>query len=388
MSGLRQVYVCGGACSAFGRFDDTSLINLAIPVLGSTLSTTRIEERDINAAFVGNSFGGLLQNQESILGQVLLSAAGLNGVAVHNVKNACSSGSDAVHLAWSSVAYGQYDCVLVLGIEKMTHPDRSKTFAALASVSDRMPESHDRSVFMDLNAERAVRYMNAYGATPRHFAMSAVKNREHALLNARAALRKAITVDEVLSDRVIVPPLTRAMCGGVSDGAASLLLVSEAFARKKGLSGTRMVASVVAGGRANRGDGPTVTARAADLAYNQAGVGPNDISLAEVHDPTAPQELFDIEDIGLCERGQAFDLLEKGDFSLGGRIPVNVSGGLVARGHPVGATGVAQIVEISEQLEGRAGKAQVRNARLGLAQMAGGLIGDDSAVATVHILSK
>ena len=149
-----------------------------------------------------------------------------------------------------------------------------------------------------------------------------------------------------------------------------------------------MVAAVVAGGHAHRGDSPTVTARCAELAYRQAGVGPEDISLAEVHDPTAPQELFDIEDVGLCERGHAFELLEQGVFSLGGRVPVNVSGGLVARGHPVAATGVAQIVEIAEQLEGRAGKAQVANARLGLAQMAGGLIGDDSAVATVHILSK
>ena len=230
MSGLRQVYVCAGSCSEFGRFDDKSLIDLALPVLDRTMNAARVDASEINAAFVGNSFGGLLQNQESILGQVLLSAAGLHGVPVHNVKNACSSGSDAVHLAWSSIAYGQYDCVLVMGIEKMTHPDRSKTFAALASVSDRVPESSDRSVFMDLNAERAVRYMNAYGATSRHFAMSVVKNRNHALLNPRAALRKAITLDEVLSDRVITAPLTRAMCGGVCDEAVELLLDSEAFA--------------------------------------------------------------------------------------------------------------------------------------------------------------
>lgn len=388
MSRLGQVYVCGGYRSGFGRFDDKSLIDLATPALSATLSAACIDAKDINAAFVGNSFGGLLQNQESILGQVLLSAAGLHGVPVHNVKNACSSGSDAVHLAWSSVAYGQYDCVLVLGVEKMTHSDKRKTFAALASVSDRIPESPDRSVFMDLNAERAKRYMDAYGATPRHFAMSVVKNRNHAVLNPYAAVRKSILIDEVLSDRVITPPLTRAMCGGVSDGAASLLLVSEAFARKHNLEGVRLIASALAGGRANRGEGPTVTARCAEAAYAQAGVGPGDISLAEVHDPTAPQELFDIEDIGLCERGQAFELLEQGAFTLGGRIPVNVSGGLVSRGHPVAATGIAQIVEIAEQLEGRAGQAQVEGIRLGLAQMAGGLVGDDSAVATVHILSN
>lgn len=388
MSTVRPVYVCGGQISAFGRFDELSLVDLAVPIVHRTLNLAGLDARDINAAFVGNSFGGLLQGQESILGQVLMHAAGIRQLAVHNVKNACSSGSDAVHLAWSSIAYGQYDCVLVLGVEKMTHSDRRQTFAALASVSDRAPENLDRSVFMDLNAERSKRYMSAYGATARHFAMGVVKNRSHAILNPRAAIRQEVTVEEVLNDRVIASPLTRAMCGGISDGSAALLLVSESFARQKGLKGSRMLASVVAGGDSARGELPTVTARCAEAAFNQAGIAPQEISLAEVHDPTAPQELFDIEDIGLCSRGEAFRLLEDGELSLGGRLPVNTSGGLIARGHPVAATGVAQIVEICEQLEGRAGQAQLELPKFGLAQMAGGLVGDDSAVATVHILSR
>ncbi|HCP79979.1 MULTISPECIES: thiolase family protein [Alcaligenaceae] len=388
MKALQSVLVCGGQVGKFGRQPESTLASLAAPVLKGTLAATGIKPTDIEAAFVGNGFGGLLQNQETILGQVLLGGAGLGPIRIHNVKNACSSGSDAVHLAWSSIAYGQYDCVLVLGVEKMTHDDPKATMSALASASDRQPTSAGRSVFMDLNSERAMRYMERYGATPKHFAMCVVKNRAHALMNEMAAVHQALTVDEVLADRTVVAPLTRAMCGGIADGAASLLLVSESFARRHGLKGARLAASAVEGGDAQRGDGPSVTARCAQTAFEQAGLGPNDVSLAEVHDPTAPQELLDIEDIGLCGPGEAFKLLEQQATSLGGRIPVNVSGGLTARGHPVGATGVAQIVEIAEQVEGRAGKRQVTGAKVGLAQMAGGLLGDDSAVATIHILTN
>ena len=243
MGNLASVMVCGGSVGSFGRWNSLSLADLAAPVLKETLARTGVEPRQINAVFVGNGFGGMLQNQETILGQVLLSGLGLTSLRVHNVKNACSSGSDAVHLAWSSIAYGQYDCVLVLGVEKMTHDDRTRTMDALASASDRQPTSPDRSVFMDLNSERALRYMKRYGATPRHFAMCTVKNRAHALLNEKAAVRRPITVEEVLADRVVLEPLTRAMCGGIADGAASLLLVSEPFARRHGLSGPRIIAA-------------------------------------------------------------------------------------------------------------------------------------------------
>jgi len=388
MKALRSVMVCGGQVGKFGRQPASTLASLAGPVLAGTLAQTAIKPRDVEAAFIGNGFGGLLQNQETILGQVLLSELGLGPMRVHNVKNACSSGSDAVHLAWSSIAYGQYDCVLVLGVEKMTHDDPKVTMSALASASDRTPTNAGRSVFMDLNAERAQRYMDRYGATPRHFALCTVKNRQHALLNHKAAVHQSLTVEEVLADRVVVGSLTRAMCGGIADGAASVLLVSEAFARRNGLKGTWLLASAVEGGDAQREHGPSVTARCAQAAYEQAGLGPGEVSLAEVHDPTAPQEILDIEDLGLCGHGEGYVLLERNETSLGGRLPINVSGGLTARGHPVGATGVAQIVEIAEQLEGRAGRSQVEGARVGLAQMAGGLVGNDSAVATVHILTN
>lgn len=381
-----NVVVAGGSVGTFGRFPDRGLIELSLPVVAEALRDAGLETGDVQAAFVGNAFGGTLQHQESILGQILLNPAGIAGIPIHTVKNACSSGSDAVHLAWSAVAHGQVECALVLGAEKLTNEDRRATFAALATATDRVAEAEGRSVFMDVNADRARRYMAAHGATPRHFALCAAKNRAHAALNERAAVRDPIDVDAVLADKTVVEPLTRSMCGGIADGAAAVVLVSESFARKRGLSGPRMVASAVASGLPD-GSGPSATARAGALAYEQAGIGPEAVSVAEVHDPTSPQELFDIEDLGLAAPGGAIALVEAGETSVGGRLPVNTSGGLTSRGHPVGATGVAQIVEIAEQLAGRAGARQVGGARVGLAQMAGGLLGNDSAVATVHLLT-
>ncbi len=380
--------VAGGVVGTFGRFTDQSLLDIALPVVRETLAVASITPDEVQAAFVGNAFGGAIVDQESILAQILLMPAGICGVPMQTIKNACSSGSSAVHLAWGAIAYGQYDCVLVLGAEKLTHHDKRRSLAALATATDRESVATDRSVFMDVNAARANGYMARYGATPRHFAQVAAKNRRHAVLNARASLRTPITVEEVLNDRVIVPPLTRAMCGGVVDGAACLALVSPQFAARRGLSGlTRIVASSLVSGRRQADEGGNATFRAGQGAYRQSGIDPKQIAVAEVHDASAPQELFDIEDLMFCGRGEAIRLLEDGETALGGRMPVNTSGGLTSRGHPVGATGVAQIVEIHEQLSGRAGPRQAGRPKVGLAQMAGGLLGDDSAVASVHILT-
>jgi len=384
-----EVVVAGGEVGAFGLWPDSSLQTLALSVVDAALRDAGVQATQLEAAFVGNAFGGLMQGQETMLGQMLLPAAGIQSIPVHNIKNACSSGADAMALAWSAVAYGQYDCVLVLGVEKMTHPERSRAMAVLASASDRQPTDAGRSVFMDLNAERAKNYMGRFGATPRHFALCAAKNRRHASLNPKAAVRTPMDADAILQDRMVLDPLTRAMCGGIADGAAAVVLVSSTFARRHGLQGPKVRASCVVSGQPQRGaDQPSATARCGALAFAAAGLDPRDVSLAEVHDPTAPQELIDIEDLGLCAPGEAFVLTESGQTQLGGRMPVNVSGGLTCRGHPVGATGVAQIVELSRQLSDRAGPAQVQGARWGLAQMAGGLLGSDSAVACVHLLER
>lgn len=377
--------VAGGNVGRFGRHADATLADLARPAVAGALAEAGLAAAQVQAAFVGNAFGGALQNQESILGQTLLTPCGIAGVPIHTVKNACSSGADAVHLAWAAVAYGQYECVLVLGAEKLNHPEKGRAFTALASATDHPPQGEGRSVFMDINAERAKAYMARHGATPRHFALVAAKNRGHAALNPNAALREPATAETILADKIVVAPLTRGMCGGLSDGAAAIVIVSDGFARRHGIAGPRIVASAVVSGTAA---GPNATARAGAAAFRQSGLAPSEMSLAEVHDATAPQEMFDLEDLGFAPPGGAVAMVEAGATSLGGALPVNVSGGLVARGHPVGATGVAQIVEIAQQLRGRAGPSQVAGAKAGLAQMAGGLLGHDSAVAAVHILTN
>ena len=217
-----EVVVAGGEVGAFGLWPDSSLQTLAQPVVEAALRDAGVQAAQLEAAYVGNALGGLMQGQETMLGQMLLPASGIQSIPVHNVKNACSSGADAMALAWSAVAYGQYDCVLVLGVEKMTHPDRTRAMAALASASDRQPTDPGRSVFMDLNAERAKNYMRRYGATPRHFALCAAKNRRHASLNPQAAVRTLMDADAILQDRMVLDPLTRAMCGGIADGAAAI----------------------------------------------------------------------------------------------------------------------------------------------------------------------
>ena len=383
-----RVLVAGGAVGRFGRHLSSSLAEIAGEAVVAAVASARVARSDIAAAFVGNAFGGAIIAQESILAQTLLTPTGIAGIPMRTIKNACSSGADAVHLGWSSIAYGQYDCVLVLGAEKLTHENRTLAFSALASATDHAPVGDGRSVFVDVNASRAKAYMEQYGATREHFAKIAVKNRVHAGLNARAAERNPLTLEEVLSDRVVVDPLTRAMCGGISDGAACVILVSDSFAARRGLNGTsEVLASSVVSGVPSNINGASATNRAARGAYEAAGIEPRDVAVAEVHDPTSPQELFDIEDLLFCGRGEAIRMLEHGDTEIGGRVPVNTSGGLTSRGHPVGATGVAQIFEIHEQLTGRAGARQVEGAKLGLAQMAGGLLGSDSAVAAVHLLS-
>jgi acetyl-CoA acetyltransferase len=380
--------VAGGAIGKFGRLLELPLTDIARPVVLDALADAGISIADVEAAFLGNAFGGSIIGQESILAQILLTPLGFRNIPMHTVKNACSSGSDAVHLAWSSVASGQYECVLVLGAEKLTHEDRRKAFQALSTATDHPVVDESRSVFTDVNAGRARRYMETYGATARDFAEVAAKNRFHASLNERAASRDLMSAEEVLADRAIVDPLTRAMCSGIVDGAACVILMGEARARRKGIAKpTKVVASAMVSGNPDADEGGNATHRAAVAAYAQSGMDPRSVDIAEVHDATAPQELLDIEDLMFCGRGEAFRLLRDGATKLGGRIPVNTSGGLISRGHPVGATGVAQVVEIYEQLQGCAGARQSNNPKIGLAQMAGGLLGKDSAAATVHILA-
>jgi acetyl-CoA acetyltransferase len=376
----QQPVIVGVGMTPFGKHPGLSLADLATAAVKQALEDARLPVDAIDAVFAGNSAAGILTGQESVRGQVSLKSIGLRGVPLFNVENACATGSSALHLAVNYIRAGAARCVLVLGYEKMTTEERSRPMQALEACSDvaeladlraRLgPESRHRSIFMDFYAEKIRSYFDHTGADVRHLAWIAAKNHSAGALNPNAQFRKPQTVDSVLSSRTIVAPLTLLMCSPISDGAAALVLVAPEFARSQSMEGPRVAATVFAT------DSLTPSgSQMRDLAlrgYGAAGISPADIDVVELHDATAAAELFEYENLGLAPPGMGWKLTETGETALGGRVPVNPSGGLLARGHPLGATGVAQLCELTWQLRGSAGERQVKGARVGVAQCAGG----------------
>jgi acetyl-CoA acyltransferase len=404
---MREVTVVGVGMTRFGKFLDRGLKALGAEAIRAALADAGIDQRQLEAAFVGNAMAGLITGQECIRGQVILRALGCGGLPVYNMENACASASTAFHTAWMAVAGGMYDVVLALGVEKLYDEDKKKSFTALGSAVDLeaaeefrrqmsagLPADtaegagETRSVFMDYYASEAREHMAKYGTRREDYALVAAKNHTNGSLNPKAQFQRARTLDEVLAAPMIADPLTRLMCSPIGDGAAAAILCSAAFARR--LADARPVtvrASVLASGSPRIGRDSSTVARAAQRAYEMAGVGPEAIDVAEVHDASAPAEIFLYEDLGFCKSGDGGRLIRDGVTSLTGRLPVNTSGGLLAKGHPVGATGIAQIVEVVEQLRSRAGARQVSDAKIALTQNAGGVLDKEPAACAVHIFS-
>ena len=390
---MRKVVVAGIGQTAFGKFLDRSVRSLAEEALQQALRDADVDASRIGVVFFANALSGLITGQETIRGQVALRHTPLMGTPIVNVDNACASGSSAFNLAWMSVASGQVDVALAIGAEKLTHEDKAVTFGAFASGVDvderkRMmretPLTH--SMFMDIYAARTRKYMTESGATAEDFAAVCVKSRYGASLSPWAQFRDELTVEDVLTARVISNPLTLPMCSPIADGAAAAILVSEDVAKALGCPNVEVRASKIVS--ANRdGADPVCAVRAGQQAYEQAGLGPEDIHVAEVHDASAAAEIMLYERLGFAEPNRGVELLRRGVTSIGGRLPVNPGGGLLSRGHPVGATGIAQIVELTTQLRGAAGKRQRDRAKVALAECSGGEIGSDSALAAVTILA-
>jgi acetyl-CoA acyltransferase len=392
---MRRVVVAGTGMIPFGKYPDQSLGPMALAAARNALADAAITERDVGAVYFANAAAGLLTGQEMIRGQAALRNLPLSGQPIFNVENACASGSSAFALAWLAVAAGQVDCVLVVGAEKLVHPDKSVTALALASGVDQeeLAELRQRvgsganSIFMDLYAEKVRAYVDRSGATVDDFAQVAVKNRGFGAANENAFIRKETTRDEVLASRTISAPLTLMMCAPNADGAAAVVLCSEAFARRQGGAPVFVRSCAVTSGIPDT-ESVGVVERAAVRAYQDAAVDPRDVDVIELHDATTPAELWLYEMLGLCARDAGPQLVRDGTTAPGGRVPVNPSGGMLSRGHPVGASGVAQICELADQLRGRAGKRQKVGARVALAENSGGRVGRDSAAAVVTILSS
>jgi acetyl-CoA acetyltransferase len=359
-----------------------------------------------------NAGEGVMTGQEMIRGQVVFHRhpLGSGGVPIVNVENACASASTALHVAVMAVASGTAEVVVAGGAEKLSNPDKRRTMAVFSTAVDfdDMPELGEQvrrdmlglgrdeqdgrpvqSALMAVYAGTARRFFERGGGLVEDAAAVAVKNRVHASANPRAQFREPLTVEQVLGSRMIADPLRLLLCSPVADGAAAVVVCSEEKARSfDAAQPVEVAASMLRSGGSGDIETNGAVRRAATVAYEAAGVGPGELDVVEVHDAAAPAELWSYEQLGLCEPGGAPALLADGVTRLGGRCPVNPSGGLLSRGHPVGATGLAQIVELADQLRGRCGPRQVEGARWALAQNSGGHLSGEEAVAVVTLLSR
>jgi acetyl-CoA acetyltransferase len=379
MTGL---YLSGVAMTKFGRYGG-SMQDLAQEAVLKAIADAGIELSVIQAVYCANVYGGM------VLGQVLLRDLGMGGLPLYNVENACASGATAVHLASHALRAGAYQTVLVFGVEQLTAlgggaiPLQRNDYKTDCYASQGM-------TLPAVYAMRATRYLHEHGFEPAVLGGIAVKNRSHGALNPYAQTRTEITLSEVMGSRMVADPLTLYQCcPSAVDGAAALVLSS----RQASTAPRRvtLLASAVQSGRREEGLDDIleaeITARAVKLAYEEAGLGPGDVDVVELHDAFTIAELLYYEALGLCGKGEGPRLLADGVTALGGKTPVNPSGGLLAKGHPLGATGVAQMVELVWQLQGRAEGRQVEGARIGLAQCTGGgFAGVDHAASAVHVL--
>lgn len=404
---MREVALVGAGMTRFAKHIDRSMKDLARESIDNALRSANINASALEAAAVGNAMAGLITGQECIRGQVVLREMGIGGIPVINTENACASAATAFHIAWLYVASGMYDVVLAVGMEKLFHPDKSKSFEALGSAidvelmrqtleqmktatndgSDAAGAGKSRSMFMDFYAEFARDHIQKYGTTKEHYAKIAAKNHTNGSLNPHAQFQTPRTMEDILASPMIADPLTRMMCSPIGDGAAAVILASAERAKQFTAKPVYVRASVLGSGKDRKPGDPEVTERVARKAYEMAGIGPQDIHVAEVHDASAPAELIICEELGFCKHGEGGRLVDEGATLLGGRLPVNPSGGLLAKGHPVGATGVAQIAEIFWQLRGEAGKRQVPGAKVGLTENGGGMLRGEAAAVAVHILT-
>ena len=410
---MNDIYVVGVGMTPFGKFLDRTVKDLTREAVNGALTDAGAARGDISAAFFANTSQSPMEGQYMVGGEIALRDMGFSEIPISNVENACDSASTAFHLAYAHLKAGLGDVALAVGAEKMVSPDRELMFSVFDGAWDvaeheaiagkllqlgvgieppaGTTSERPYSVFMDVYAAFARFHMKRYGTTQRQLAAVAAKNHTHSVHNPLSQYRKAYSIDEVLAAAPITYPLTLPMCSPLSDGAAAVLVATAAGLKRHGLDAgraVRVLAVVVQSGSDRNADDVHLhcSALGARRAYDAAGVGPADVDVAEVHDATAMGEIIQVENLGFCAYGEGGLLAERGHSCLGGRLPVNPSGGLESKGHPIGATGLGQIHELVMQLRGEAGPRQVRGARTAIAENGGGLQGIEEAVACITIL--
>jgi acetyl-CoA acyltransferase len=407
-----ELYVVGVGMTPFGKMLDRSVKSLVSEAVSASLDDAGATPGDVGAIFYSNVTQAIMDGQHAIRGQVALGGLGFSGIPVTNVENACASGSTALYHAISTIRAGLAEVALAVGVEKMYDVDKRKSAAVfdggwdVHSVDEIVsnlaglgvgvtppPGTPDgiRAPFMELYASMTKGHMKAFGTTQHQLAAVASKNHHHSTMNPLSQYQREFSVEEVLAGPMISWPLTLPMCSPISDGAAAVLVCSkDALARFPEAAPIKILSSVLASGSQREwADFERHVCRlAAQKAYEEASIGPSDVSVAEVHDASAFGEIIQLENLGFCELGQGGWISERGETALGGRIPVNPSGGLESKGHPIGATGLAQVHELVAQLRGRAGRRQVEGARIAVAENGGGFNGVEEAAAVVTILAN
>lgn len=388
------VFVSGVGMHKFGRFLDVNMKELARPAVNSALADAGIEVGDVQALFFSNALAGLITGQESIRGEIVGYPLGLAGIPIHNVENACASGGNALHLAWMAVSSGLYDTVLALGVEKANLADRQRTFQAYAAGADveemfatSAGAGSDRTPFVDRQARLAGALFDERGVTLEALARVASRSLESAKLNPFAHRRFGASPQEVLDARAVVPPLTSLMSSPISDGAAAAVVTSRPPAGASGRSVRILASRMATRPPKDRPSAPNAVESAAIAAYEQAGLGPKDMDFAELHDASVAYELMAWTDVGLCPRGDEQEWAMTGVTHASGSMPVNRSGGLVGRGHALGASGLAQVHDAVQQIRGEAGDLQLERARTAVLEIGGGVVDWLTAAAAVHILA-
>ena len=385
---MRDVSIIGVGMTRFGKFVDRNIQDLGREATWKAIEDANVSTKDINIAYVANAVGQQLTELKGTIGQHVLTSAGIFGVPIVNVENACSGGSTALRSAFLEVASGICDVALALGVEKLFCGDSAKSAAAMASGTIYAKFGF---MFVALYSMQLRKWMEKSSATKDHFAKVVVKNTYNGSLNPNAQFQKPMTMEEVLNSRVIAEPLTQFMCSTMADGAAAAIVCSKDLAKKYTSKPLIDIAACeLVSGTYSFPDEPheEITTRAAKRAYEKASIGPEEVDVAEVHDGMAPAELRLYEELGLCKEGEAAAMIDEGKTTLKGTIPVNPSGGLAAKGHPISATGLAQVAEIVWQLRGEAGPRQVSNPKVGLTENAGGWSMDDNAACSVTILKR
>ncbi len=382
---MRDVYIIGVGMTKFGKHLDRSLRSLGYEACLNALRNSGVSPKEIEAGYCGNALAPAIQGETGV-GQNVFWEVGISGIPIVNVENACASGSTALREGWMAVAGGFYDLVIVAGVEKAVMPKGTMLDIGSSELETQLGE-----VFPGYFALIAQKHMERYGTTREQLAKVSVKNHYNGTLNPYAQYQEQLSLEEVLNSPMIAEPLTLYSCCPNSDGAAALILCSRDKLSKRNRHPIRIAASVLTTGTYENQRDITKwdsEIRAAREAYQMASLGPQDLDVIEVHDAFTISEIIHYEDLGLCNPGEGGRLIDEGVTELDGRIPVNPSGGLLSKGHPVGASGVAQIVEIVWHLRGEAGKRQVKNARVGLAQIMGGNKESDTRACTVHILIR